>query len=295
MSANRKYKDRLFRFIFGNEKNKEWALSLYNAINKTSYTCVDDMVITTIDDALYMGMKNDVSFLIADTLNLFEQQSSYNPNMPLRYLIYAAMVYSSFIKTKPINLYSPYLQKIPAPRCICFYNGKSEIGDEREEKLSDAFINNEKGDIEVKARMININYGRNKELLEGCKPLGEYSWFIAQIRKNQEEGLFLIDAINNALEEMPNHFVIKPFLLAHKAEVENMCITEYNEAETLNLLSAECEARGEARGKAKGKTEGIIETLVKLLKKGLISESSAAETAGMTIEDFRKYEDLHCS
>ena len=83
-AVNREYKDRLFSFIFGREENKKWTLSLYNAINKTYYTNEDDIVINTMSDTIYMGMKNDVSFLISDVLNLYEQQSTYNPNMPVR-------------------------------------------------------------------------------------------------------------------------------------------------------------------------------------------------------------------
>lgn len=59
--VNREYKDRLFKYIFGREENKAWALSLYNAINGTNYTDENSIELTTIDDALYMGMKNDVS------------------------------------------------------------------------------------------------------------------------------------------------------------------------------------------------------------------------------------------
>ena len=84
---NRNYKDRLFKFIFGNPDKKEWTLSLYNAMNNSSYTDPDAISLNTIEDAVYMGMKNDVSFLIADTLNLYEHQSGYNPNMPMRFLI----------------------------------------------------------------------------------------------------------------------------------------------------------------------------------------------------------------
>ncbi len=121
MAVNKEYKDRLFKFIFGSPENKEWALSLYNAVNGTSYTEVENLFLTTVDDALYMGMKNDVSFLFADRVNIYEQQSSLNPNMPLRYLMYAGLIYSGYVKTKPLNIYSSRPQKIPAPRNICFY------------------------------------------------------------------------------------------------------------------------------------------------------------------------------
>ena len=85
--TNREYKDRLFKFIFGNPENKEWTLSLYNAINDTSYTNADDIQITTIQDAVYMKMKNDVSFLVNNIMNFYEQQSTFNPNMPMRFLL----------------------------------------------------------------------------------------------------------------------------------------------------------------------------------------------------------------
>nr|MCR4745914.1 hypothetical protein [Lachnospiraceae bacterium] len=79
---NKKYKDRLFNFIFGAEENKEWTLSLYNAVNGSDYTDFEEIEITTIKEVMYLGMHNDVSFLITDEMNLYEQQSSFNPNMP---------------------------------------------------------------------------------------------------------------------------------------------------------------------------------------------------------------------
>ena len=77
--VNKKYKDTVFRKLFG--ENKGNALSLYNAVNHTSYTDPDDLEYTTLEDVIYMKYKNDVSFLIDKTLSLYEHQSSYNPNM----------------------------------------------------------------------------------------------------------------------------------------------------------------------------------------------------------------------
>ena len=134
--TNREYKDRLFRFIFGNEANKQWTLSLYNAVNGSNYTNADDVEITTIEDAVYMGMKNDVSFLFSGELNLYEHQSSYNPNMPLRYLIYSGLLYSKYVDKAGVYLYSPSLQSIPVPKCVCFYNGEAEKEDSFDLKLS---------------------------------------------------------------------------------------------------------------------------------------------------------------
>ena len=109
--VNREYRDRLFKFIFGNPEKKEWTLSLYNAVNGSHYTDAKAIILNTIDDVLYISMKNDVSFLIGDTLNLYEQQSTFNPNMPMRFLIYAGMLYGKYIQTnEDFGLYSPRLQ-----------------------------------------------------------------------------------------------------------------------------------------------------------------------------------------
>ena len=298
---NREYKDRLFKFIFGNEANKAWALSLYNAVNNSSYDKPEDIKITTIDDAVYMGMRNDVSFLISDYMNLYEQQSTYNPNMPLRYLQYLGLLYSAYVKENHLNLYSPYLQVIPAPRCICFYNGTKETETRSVLHLSDA--SKKKGDVEVNVLMYNIGYEKNRPLLDACKPLNEYSWFVEGVRKHQKEGMTLKEAVNRTLEEMPDDFQIKTFLMSNREKVESMCITEFNETEHDELLRKECEAvgeargevKGEAKGKKEGKVEGTIMTLVSLIKDGILTEESAAERAGMSVEEFRKNEALYCS
>ena len=62
---NRRYKDRLFYALFGSEERKRLTLELYNAINQTDYDNPDDLQLNTIEDVVYMGMKNDVSFLLA--------------------------------------------------------------------------------------------------------------------------------------------------------------------------------------------------------------------------------------
>ena len=308
MAITREYKDRLFKFIFGNEKNKEWTLSLYNAVNGSNYTDADSIKFTTIDDALYISMKNDVSFLISDTLNLYEEQSTYNPNMPLRYLIYAGMSYAKYIETNSIFIYSSQPQHIPSPRCICFYNGNKDAEERTELRLSSLF--DTKGDIEVIVTMININYGKNRELLEECVPLGEYSWFIDKIREYQKDMEFTA-AVDKALDEMPDDFLIKPFLIANRAEVKIMCLTEYDEAKYTDFVRAEGEAigitkgeaigmtKGEAigmtKGEAIGESKGMIKTIIGFFKDGLISEKDAAKRANMSLEDFRKAEALYCN
>ena len=281
--ANRKYKDRLFKFIFGNPSHKEWTLMLYNAVNGTQYQNAEDIELTTIEDAIYMGMKNDVSFIFCAFLNLFEQESSFNRNMPMRFLIYAGMQYAKFVETDSSYFrFSSALQKAPTPKCVCFYNGIAEKEDKIILKLSDSF--DFEGDIDVRVTMLNINYGHNKKLMESCRPLWEYSWFTDKVRKGDKNKRELIKAINHALQDMPDDFAIKPFLIANKAEVTSMCITEYNEARVRREMRKEAKAEGRAEGRA----EGSLMTLIALVKDGDLSLEKAAKRSGMTMEEFKK-------
>ena len=153
---NREYKDRLFSFIFGKEENKAWTLSLYNAMNGTGYTDENAIEITTMSDTVYMGMKNDVSFIVSDMLSLYEQQSSFNPNMPVRQLMYLGRQYDRYIEETNQNIYGSRQMYLPVPQLVTFYNGDDETED-RILKLSDSFERNaELSDVQVKVRMINI-------------------------------------------------------------------------------------------------------------------------------------------
>ena len=98
-NVNEKHKDRLFRALFGDAKRKKNTLELYNAVNNSAYTNEDDIILTTIEDAIYLGMQNDVSFIIASTMNLYEHQSTYNPNMPIRGLMYFGKLYAKLLET----------------------------------------------------------------------------------------------------------------------------------------------------------------------------------------------------
>ena len=215
MSINTEHKDRVFKFLFGNPENKAWTLELYNAVNGSSYSNPDDIQYNTIEDAVYLGMKNDVSFIIIDELNLWEHQSSYNPNMPMRFFIYAAKLYEKYIATSDYYPYSSTLQIVPCPKCICFYNGTVAQPERQELRLSDTFSS--AGDIEIRVTMLNINYGNNKALMEVCKPLNEYAWLVDAIRRHKRELNDIESAVDKALEEMPDEFIIKTFLLSNKA------------------------------------------------------------------------------
>ena len=276
---NRNNKDRLFKYIFGREEHKDWTLSLYNAVNGSSYTNPDDIVINTIDDVMYLGMKNDVSFIISETMNIYEQQSSFNPNMPIRQFIYAGQLYGKHIEKHSVNIYGSSLKKLPAPKLICFYNGENDRPEREVLKLSDAFVG--QSDINVEVSMININFGKNKELLTGCKVLGEYSWIVQEIRKNRKE-MGLDMAIENAIKRMDKDALLKPFLTGHLAEVKYMCLREYTENEIKEMFKKD----GVEEGIEIGEYSGMLKTLFKLVEKKIITVKQAAEQAEMTEDEF---------
>ena len=291
--VNREYKDRLFKFIFGNPDKKEWTLSLYNAMNGSDYKNPEDISLNTIENAVYMGMKNDVSFLIADTFNFYEHQSGFNPNMPMRMLIYAGMIYDGYTETcDDYHRFSSIQQHAPTPKCVCFYNGMKETEDKIVLKLSDAFLPGSGPDIEVRVTMININYGHNGELLKACKPLSDYSLFVYSVRENLKRTRHLETAIDLAIAEMAEDSIIKPFLISNRAEVKSMFITEYDEARTFAEQKAEGREQGLEEGRAEGRAEGEItgtmKTLKGLVRDGLLTLSQAAERVNMTVPEFEQ-------
>lgn len=133
--AKRTYKSRLFEMIFS---EKRALLDLYNAMNGTEYNDPELLEINTLENAIYMSMKNDLSFIIDSRLTLYEHQSTFSPNLPLRCLIYVSDLYS--VMTKDENLYGTKTIQIPTPRFVIFYNGTEKMEDIKVLRLSEAFM-----------------------------------------------------------------------------------------------------------------------------------------------------------
>ena len=259
--ANRLYKDRVFKFIFGNPENKEWTLSLYNAVNGSNYSNPDDIQFNTIEDAVYMSMKNDVSFIILDEMNLWEHQSSFNPNMPMRFLTYGTQLYEKYTATSGYYKFSRKLQRLPKPHCICFYNGTEEQPEQQVLKLSDAFGG--EGDIEVKVKMLNVNYGKNRALMETCQPLREYAWLVDRVREHQRVLQNLEAAVDASIDEMPDSCVIRTLIEAHRAGVKKMFLTEYDEEKMKEQERKEAFADGVDAGVAEANERVAADMLKK--------------------------------
>ena len=257
--VNRNYKDTIFRMLFSDRKN---LLSLYNAINGTSYENPEELEIVTLENAIYMGMKNDLAFIIDTNLFLYEHQSTYTPNMPLRDLFYISAEYQK-------SLYSSALQKIPAPNFIVFYNGRDKKEDRWENCLSEAYENLfGEPKLELKVVTLNINEGRNHELLEQCQTLREYAAYVALVRK-YAKSMELEAAVEKAVDKCIHDGILEEFLQRNRAEVIAVSIFEYDkEEEERKLRKAEFEA-GEQSGIEKGRQQERQEIAHSLSSKGM--------------------------
>ena len=272
--ANRQYKDTIFRMLFKDKKN---LLSLYNAMNQRNYTDEDALEVVTLENAIYMGMKNDLAFIMDMNLYLYEHQSTYNPNIPLRDLFYIANEYQRLVVHK--SLYSSTLQKIPAPKFVVFYNGSKELEDWSQLQLSSAYEHPvEEPDLELRVTVLNVNEGHNKELMEQCQTLKEYAQYVARVRKYTSSAeLSLEEAVERAVDECMKEGILSEFLMKNRAEVISMSIFEYDkDEEEKKLRKAEYEAGIEA---------GRKDTLKQIIKKKLEKGKSVEEIAEELEED----------
>ena len=275
VSANRNYKDTVFRMLFSDKKN---LLSLYNAVNSRDYTNPDDLEIVTLENAIYMGIKNDLAFIIDTNLYLYEHQSTYNPNMPLRDLFYISNEYQKLLDKK--SLYSSSLQKIPAPNFIELYNGTDTLSDFSEHRLSSAFENlSGEPKLELIVTVLNINEGHNALLMEHCQTLKEYSQYVAKVR-NYAAGMPLDQAVEYAVDECIKENILADFLRKNRAEVISMSIFEYDkEEEEKKLRKAEYEA---------GIQKGVLNTARHLLELNLLSLENISRATGLSIDELKK-------
>lgn len=266
-TTNRQHKDGLFRMLFS---EKAELLSLYNALNGTNYNEINDLIIITIKDVVFIGHKNDASFIIHDQLGIYEHQSTYCGNMPLRNLIYIGKQYAALVAEE--SLYSSAIIKLPNPHFVVFYNGKADKPEREIAMLSDAYKDKTcEPNLELKVLMLNINEGYNVKLMEACPKLGEYAKYVHATRKyDNDETIDADTAIRLAVEECIQNNVLAEFLLKHREEVETVCIEEYNQQKHEEDVARVNHAKGHAEGLELG-----IEQTIKIIK--LSSEGKSAQ------------------
>ena len=251
-NAARNYKDRIFRMVF---REKKALLALYNAMNETDYENEDDLKVTTLESALYLEMKNDVSFVLYDELLLYEHQSTKNPNLPLRNLFYVSDVYSEL--TKDLFLYGSVPVQIPEPKFVVFYNGLENMQEREVLKLSSLYAKKaEHISLELETLVLNVNVGYNKILMERCRQLSDYAQFVSEVRKRLSKKIPLSEAVNEAVEDCIQRGILAEFLSKNRAEVIKVSIYEYDEEKVKRMFKEECMKLGMEQGKQLGMEQG---------------------------------------
>lgn len=257
-TPNRLYKTRMFEMIFS---NRQELLELYNAVNQTDYKDPAELEINTLENAIYLSMHNDLSFVIDSRLSLYEHQTTWNPNIPLRCLMYISDLYSGM--TKDENLYGSKTVKLPAPRFLVFYNGVEKRPEKEILKLSDAYLVAEENPaLELKAEFLNINPGNNEILLEMCKTLKDYSEYTHKVREYTKT-MDISDAVEKAITECIQEGILADFLKQNRAEAKKMSIYEYDEERQRKFDREEGREEGETR---------ILTLIKKLIEDGRIDE-----------------------
>ena len=283
--VQRNYKDTVSRMLFREPEN---ALSLYNALNGTGYTDASQITFNMLDNAIYMGMQNDISFLIMNEVNLYEHQSTYNLNMPLRDLFYVAELLQVYVKDQ--SLYSSKLIKLPTPHFVVFYNGVEEKPEKRILGLSEAFeVQTDDPELELKVTILNINPEMNEDLKEKCPVLKQYTQYVEQVRRNSAS-MPLEQAVEAAIEYCIRQDILKDFLLKQRAEVVKMSIFEYDEEREMELIRRDEREIGEQIGaekerkKAEQELKKVKENLDKSQENAVQSMISLCQRLGGTKE-----------
>ncbi len=264
--VRRNYKDTVFCMLY---RDKSELLELYNAVNDTNYSDPEELEVATLENAVYLSMKNDVSCVVDLRLNLYEHQSTVNPNMPLRDLFYVAKQYEKMIQKEHLDLYSSKRIWIPSPRFVVFYNGTEEQPERKILRLSESFYHRtDEVNLELVVLQLNINPGYNGELLGKCCSLYDYMQYVDRIRRYSSQMAFE-EAVEKAVSDCIREGILKEFLVANRAEVVQMSIFEYDEELHMATVWGEGREEGLAEGLEKGREEGLAKGREEGLAEGL--------------------------
>ena len=251
----RNHRDNVFCMLYRDRGN---LLSLYNAVNGTDYQDEGELEVVTLESAICVSMRNDAAFLIDSGLNLYEQQSTVNENMPLRDLYYVAEELKRLVPAT--RLYRRSGVRMPSPRFVVFYNGPEEQPQERVFRLSELYGNGTgEPELELKVRQININRGCSEGILGKCESLKGYMAFVEKVREKTASGMKAEDAVTEAVDECIREGVLAEFFTEHKSEVIEMGIFEYDAELHEQAIKEESWMEGKAEGILEGKAEGILE------------------------------------
>lgn len=222
-AVKRTFKASIFEMLFS---ERERLLELYNAVNGTDYQDPNLLEVNTLENAIYMAIRNDVSFVIDGRLSLYKHQSTYSANLTLRFLFYVSDLFSAM--TKEENLYKKKGVKLPSPRFLIFYNGEEKMEERKILRLSELYsIEDKMPALELEAVMLNINQGYNLELLDASETLQEYVKYTQRVRKYAGE-MELTEAVERAITECIREGILADFLKQNRSEAKKVSIYEYD-------------------------------------------------------------------
>ena len=180
-------------------------------------------------------------------------------------------------------MFSSTLQKIPTPQFVVFYNGLKKEPDRQVLRLSDAF-QTKGGCLECEAVMLNINYGQNRELLEKCRRLEEYSIFIATVREYAvDKKISLGAAITLAIDACIEKGILLDILTAERTEVFMYILESFDK----ELYERDLKQNAYEDGVKVGEKNNLISLIKIKLEKGK-SVQQIADELEQTIETIEK-------
>lgn len=289
--VKRTYKDSLFCRLFGDERRKGSALELYNALAGTNHVDPGELELNTIGDMIFLGFRNDVSFLVGDEMVLLEHQSTWNLNMPLRGLLYLSRLYAKLVEQRGLDIYGKSRLALPAPRFFVLYFGMGDEPDRQVLRLSDSFPTGP-ADLEVTATVLNCNEGRNAAIMEASETLRGYAHLLALARANRDAGMDIGEAVGAAVDRCIDEGVLGDYLSEHRAEAKEMLFTMEDEERMMRIHweNVDREAReqgwkqGHLDGRQKGLEQGLSGLAAKLRESGVDEALLEAAAEAVRVE-----------
>lgn len=297
----RSHQDSVFRMLFS---DKASVIELFNALEDADYGADTEVEFTTLEDAVYADLKNDLGFIIDNRhIILTEHQSTISNNMPLRLLEYIARTFERI--TDAAKLYQSSLVKIPAPEFFIIYTGEQRWGT-RTLRLSDSFLAEPpENSIELVVKIIDVRYNDDEEerqdqesrkVLARSDKLRGYSTLLSYIRRERQTGYELKEGIGRAIQRCIREGILREFLEKYSAEVGSMLFKEITSEEFAEIRAKEAAEiyynKGRQEGIEAGRQEGINNLIAICRELGLTDEQIAeklAEKYQLDIETAQEY------
>ena len=290
-------KDSVFTLLFSEIGNIR---KLYQNLHDDADSYSDaDFKIVTLENAIINGQYNDLGFTVKDRLIiLVEAQSTFNPNMGVRLLMYIAKSYHDYIVENKLNIFGERLIKLPMPEFIVVYSGTARQ-DVNEIRLSDCFEAGITPNIELIVKVIkkdNVKSGILQEYLSFC------DMYNINVR-GKKTAAERLSGLRQVIRECIKNGILREFFKKHQKEVEDMMMTvippeqalEFIKLEEYNKGVEEGEARGEARGVEIGEARGIEQgkratslNFARNMLKNNYSIESIMEITGLSREEIER-------